>query len=229
MAARCRRSSSPRRRISACTKSAISFCVRRVFFLERNTLKSSGAPITMINCSKIGEQHEVSVLTGAAPGLVGYDDLPALTQLTIDGPHMRLRAGDRNDPAAIGRLFVPSDRGTLVRLDNVVQLVPTRTASRIDRLDRQRQVSLRAGVAPGYAQADRLAAVLESFRLPEGPAAAALAASIGREAPRPSPAALSAGATPAATAAPTPAPAPAPPRAPAAAPPAGGQGVVEYF
>ena len=31
--------------------------------------------------------------------------------------------------------------------------------SRIDRLDRQRQVSLRAGIAPGYAQADRIAAL----------------------------------------------------------------------
>ena len=38
--------------------------------------------------------------------------------------------------------------GGLVRLDNVVRLVPTQTASRIDRLDRQRQVSLRAAVAP---------------------------------------------------------------------------------
>ena len=46
-----------------------------------------------------------------------------------------------------------------MRLDNVVKLVPTQTASRIDRLDRQRQVSLRAAVAPGYAQADRIAAL----------------------------------------------------------------------
>ncbi len=48
--------------------------------------------------------------------------------------------------------------GGLVRLDNVVSLVPTQTASRIDRLDRQRHVSLRAAVAPGYALADRIAA-----------------------------------------------------------------------
>jgi HAE1 family hydrophobic/amphiphilic exporter-1 len=46
--------------------------------------------------------------------------------------------------------------GKLVRLDNVVRLVSGQTASRIDRLDRQRQVSLRAGVAPGFALADRL-------------------------------------------------------------------------
>ena len=40
-----------------------------------------------------------------------------------------------------------------------MKLVPIKTASRIDRLDRQRQVSLRASVAPGFAQADRLAAI----------------------------------------------------------------------
>ena len=54
---------------------------------------------------------------------------------------------------------MPRESGGLVRLDNVVKLVPTQTASRIDRLDRQRQVSLRASVAPGYAQADRIAAL----------------------------------------------------------------------
>ncbi len=72
---------------------------------------------------------------------------------------VRLKLGDRNDPEPIRRLFVPRQGGGLVRLDNVVKLVPTKTASRIDRLDRQRQVSLRAAVAPGYAQADRIAAL----------------------------------------------------------------------
>jgi HAE1 family hydrophobic/amphiphilic exporter-1 len=84
---------------------------------------------------------------------------------------LRLRAGDRDDPRAISRLFVPNAEGTLVRLDNMVRLVPTTTASRIDRLDRQRQVSLRAGVAPGYAQADRIEALraeVAAMHLPPG-------------------------------------------------------------
>ncbi|HRZ38197.1 MAG TPA: efflux RND transporter permease subunit [Candidatus Paceibacterota bacterium] len=71
---------------------------------------------------------------------------------------IRLKEGDRNDPATIARLFVPR-QGGLVRLDNVVKLVPAQSPSRIDRLDRQRQVSLRASVAPGFAQADRIAAL----------------------------------------------------------------------
>ena len=72
---------------------------------------------------------------------------------------VRLKEGDRNDAETIARLFVPRQNGGLARLDNLVQLVSTKAASRIDRLDRQRQVSLRAAVAPGYAQADRIEAL----------------------------------------------------------------------
>jgi HAE1 family hydrophobic/amphiphilic exporter-1 len=75
---------------------------------------------------------------------------------------LRLVEGRRNDPEAIMELFVPSSRGGLVRLDNLVDLKEATTASRVDRLDRQRQVSLRAGVAPGYALADRLDALQQA-------------------------------------------------------------------
>ena len=84
---------------------------------------------------------------------------------------VRLKPDDRNDAATIARLFVPRQNGGLARLDNVVKLVPMKTASRIDRLDRQRQVSLRAAVAPGYAQADRIAALraeVDKMGLPTG-------------------------------------------------------------
>src|SRR3989442_13249437 len=84
---------------------------------------------------------------------------------------VRVKEGGRNDAATIARLFVPRRNGGLARLDNLVKLVPTKTASRIDRLDRQRQISLRAAVAPGYAQADRIAALrveVEKMGLPTG-------------------------------------------------------------
>jgi HAE1 family hydrophobic/amphiphilic exporter-1 len=84
---------------------------------------------------------------------------------------LRLKEGDRNAADTIARLFVPRQTGGLVRLDNVVKLTPTSTASRIDRLDRQRQVSLRAAIAPGYAQADRIAALrseVTAMDLPTG-------------------------------------------------------------
>jgi len=84
---------------------------------------------------------------------------------------LRLNEGDRSDAATIGRLFVPRRGGGLVRLDNVVRIVPGQTVSRIDRLDRQRQVRLRAAVEPGYAQVDRIAALraeVASMNLPPG-------------------------------------------------------------
>ena len=49
--------------------------------------------------------------------------------------------------------------GGLVRLDNVVKIEPASTASRIDRTDRQRETRLRAQVAPGFGQADRIEAI----------------------------------------------------------------------
>jgi HAE1 family hydrophobic/amphiphilic exporter-1 len=82
---------------------------------------------------------------------------------------LRLTDVDRDDPADLGRLYVPRQAGGLVRLDNLVRVVPGETASRIDRLDRQRTVALRAGIAPGFALGDRLQALrdeVKSMNLP---------------------------------------------------------------
>jgi HAE1 family hydrophobic/amphiphilic exporter-1 len=72
---------------------------------------------------------------------------------------LRLSERDRGDAATIGRLYVPSSRGGLVRLDNLVKITRETSPSRIDHLDRERQVSLRASVAPGHALADRIQAL----------------------------------------------------------------------
>ncbi|HVF90348.1 MAG TPA: efflux RND transporter permease subunit, partial [Blastocatellia bacterium] len=84
---------------------------------------------------------------------------------------LRVREGERNDPESISRLYVPRQGGGLVRLDNVVRIEQSQSASRIDRLDRQRQVSLRASVAPGYALADRLEALRGAVKEMDLPAA----------------------------------------------------------
>jgi HAE1 family hydrophobic/amphiphilic exporter-1 len=87
---------------------------------------------------------------------------------------IRLMPQFRNNLATIQRLYVSREStatnpatgsaaqvnlapgGGLVRLDNVVKIEPASTASRIDRTDRQRETRLRAGIAPGYGQADRI-------------------------------------------------------------------------
>ncbi len=72
---------------------------------------------------------------------------------------LRLDERDRSDVATIQRLYVPSSRGGLVRLDNLVNIKRDTSPSRIDRLNRERLVSVRASVAPGFALADRIEAL----------------------------------------------------------------------
>ena len=84
---------------------------------------------------------------------------------------LRLAQRDRDSADTVSRLFVPRQGEGLVRLDNLVQVESARSASRIDRLDRQRQVSLRAQVAPGFALGDRLEALhgaVREMNLPAG-------------------------------------------------------------
>jgi HAE1 family hydrophobic/amphiphilic exporter-1 len=77
---------------------------------------------------------------------------------------LRLTQGDRSDAETISRLYVPSARVGLVRLDNLVRIKRETSPSRIDRLDRERQVSVRATVAPGFALADRIEAMRAAAR-----------------------------------------------------------------
>ncbi len=84
---------------------------------------------------------------------------------------LRLVEGDRNDVPTISRLYVPSSKGGLVRLDQLVKITRETSPSRIDRLDRERQVSMRASVAPGFALADRIEALRGAVRDMNLPAA----------------------------------------------------------
>jgi HAE1 family hydrophobic/amphiphilic exporter-1 len=72
---------------------------------------------------------------------------------------LRLQQRFREDPDTILQLYVPRQGGGLVRLDNLVEIQSSISPTRIDRLDRQRQASVRASVAPGFALADRLEAL----------------------------------------------------------------------
>ena len=77
---------------------------------------------------------------------------------------IRLSEADRDRASTIARLYVPRQGGGLVRLDNLVKIESGITAARIDRSDRQREVRLRASVAPGYDQADRIEALRAAVR-----------------------------------------------------------------
>jgi HAE1 family hydrophobic/amphiphilic exporter-1 len=98
----------------------------------------------------------LNVMVGGDQEVTRYRD-PSVNQ-DYD-VQLRVESANRDDPAAIGRLYVPAQNGDLVRIDNVVDLERGLSASRIDRLDRERQVTISASVAPGYALADRIEAM----------------------------------------------------------------------
>ncbi|GIX03984.1 MAG: hypothetical protein KatS3mg113_0990 [Planctomycetaceae bacterium] len=125
-------------------------------------------------------------------GVGGDDRVSRYRDAAVDDAYdveLRLVALDRGDPEAISQLYVRvADRGgpssgravpevgggnyrRLTRLDNLIHFEYDESASRIDRLDRQRMVALRANLAPGYALSDRLEAIhqeIASLGLPPG-------------------------------------------------------------
>jgi HAE1 family hydrophobic/amphiphilic exporter-1 len=84
---------------------------------------------------------------------------------------MRLEEEDRNRPELLSRFMLPGRGGALVELGSVARVEPVESASRIDRIDRQRTISVRGGVAPGYAmggQLELLQGLAEDLSMPQG-------------------------------------------------------------
>jgi HAE1 family hydrophobic/amphiphilic exporter-1 len=107
------------------------------------------------------------VATALRLGVGGEEEVSRFRDPTVGEDYhvdIRLAASDRDRAGTISRLFVPRAGGGLVRLDNLVKIESGITAARIDRSDRQREVRLRASVAPGYGQADRIEALRQAVR-----------------------------------------------------------------
>jgi len=115
-------------------------------------------------------------IAGALRVMVGGDDEVSVFRDEAANDNydvqLRLEEGDRDRAQSIARLTVPRSAGSsgagsaatagsrdVVALANLVRVEEATSPSRIDRLDRQRMSSLRAGVAPGFALADRLDAL----------------------------------------------------------------------
>src|SRR5690606_5183421 len=83
---------------------------------------------------------------------------------------LRLVGIDRKDPQDISQLYVRArplgsesgGRPHYVRIDNVVDFEYGEAPSRIDRLDRQRMIALRANISGSYALSDRIAAIQQA-------------------------------------------------------------------
>lgn len=84
---------------------------------------------------------------------------------------LRLGESDRRDPDLIANLYLPRSGGDPVQLASLAAVEYGQTPARIDRLDRQRAVNLRGGIAPGHAQGDRIEALrraVADMNLPPG-------------------------------------------------------------
>ena len=66
--------------------------------------------------------------------------------------HVRAVSGNRETPEAIGQITVPSSTVGSVPLINIAQLTPGTAPSEINRLNRQRQVTVYAGLLQGVSQ-----------------------------------------------------------------------------
>lgn len=85
--------------------------------------------------------------------------------------HLRARAADRTTTAGIAGLTVPSARLGAVSLDNLATFASSTAPSEINRLGRQRQVTVYANVLQGRSQTPGMAALERAFEeLNLGPA-----------------------------------------------------------
>src|SRR6266850_797855 len=82
--------------------------------------------------------------------------------------HLRARAENRSTEAAISSLTVPSSRLGSVALDNVADFTPGTAPSDINRLARQRQVTVFCGLLPTASQAAVQNAILGEFTSVKG-------------------------------------------------------------
>ncbi|MEX0587012.1 MAG: efflux RND transporter permease subunit, partial [Pirellulales bacterium] len=126
------------------------------------------------------EVREIADTLRVAVG--GDDRVSRYRDVTVDDAYdveLRLVGIDRRDVTSISQLYVRARPSPLVgrrpgaasaaaaatvptRIDNVVEFEFGVAAARIDRLDRQRMVGVRANIAPGYALGDRVAALQQA-------------------------------------------------------------------
>jgi HAE1 family hydrophobic/amphiphilic exporter-1 len=77
--------------------------------------------------------------------------------------HLRAEQGDRTTKAAIASLTIPSSKLGTVSLENVAKFTDSQAPAEVNRLARQRQVTVYANVLPGASQSESIAAIQQKF------------------------------------------------------------------
>ncbi len=83
---------------------------------------------------------------------------------------VRLKEGERKSAKDINQLYVRNNRGELVRLSDVVRVVPRLSLLAINRVNRERAISIYAAPAPGFSQQEAVneAMLIAKSVLPKG-------------------------------------------------------------
>jgi len=115
----------------------------------------------------------VSDIAGAVRLLMsGEDEISTFKEGSEQYPvTIRLAPGQRDDPAVLSRLLVPSSKLGLIRLDSIARLERGLGPSRIDRHNRQFSVGIYGNVAPGVSlneAAEATQRVVQRVGLPTG-------------------------------------------------------------
>lgn len=115
----------------------------------------------------------VSDIAGAVRLLMsGEDQISTYKEGPEQYPVMiRLLEAQRNDPAALSRLLIPSTKLGLIRLDSVAKLERGLGPGRIDRYNRQFSVGIYGNVSPGHGlgqAAEDTVAVVQKVGMPPG-------------------------------------------------------------
>ncbi len=131
--------------------------------VDVDTSLNVGKPELSVNLDRLKAADlgvQVSDAAEALRLLVGGDQVTTYNE-GGEQYEVHVRAGERNrgDAAAIGQLTVPSTRVGSVPLENVAHFTPGSAASEINRLNRQRQVTVFAGLLPGVSQTPAMAAM----------------------------------------------------------------------
>jgi HAE1 family hydrophobic/amphiphilic exporter-1 len=161
-------------RLDALSKELVERARKLPGFVDVDTSMNSGKPEVSVQVDRPKAADLGVQIADAAEALrllVGGDQVTTYNeggeQYEV---HLRARTENRSTQEAVASLIVPSSRLGAVSLDNVADFLPSSSPSDVNRLNRQRQVTVFANLLPGASQAEAQNALLAEFdKLRPGP------------------------------------------------------------
>jgi hydrophobic/amphiphilic exporter-1 (mainly G- bacteria), HAE1 family len=163
------------KRLEQYANAVISEAKKEPGVVDVDTSLNVGKPELSVHLDRLKAADLGVQLSDAAEGLrllVGGDQITTYNeggeQYEV---HVRAVEGNRQTPSAIGQITVPSSTVGSVPLDNIAELTSGTAPSEINRLNRQRQVTVFAGLLQGVSQVpamDAMTRAAESLNMGPG-------------------------------------------------------------